>query len=134
MPRSRQPRENRRNFKLAVRLLPRQRRKVKRAARAAGVTVSAYLIRLIDARQSKRTVVEPPADLVPFPLLAQWQRAGNNVNQIARAMNRGRDPHADWIVGVMKELLTLMIEDQITRRFAIKYGAARIKKHFAAAG
>ena len=33
----------------------------------------------------------------------------------------------------MRELLTLMIEDQITRRFAVRHGAARLMKRFAGA-
>ena len=132
MPRTRKPREKRRSSMLAVRMLPRQRRKLKRSARAAGVTVSAYLTTLIDGRAPRRVAAEPPPDLVPYPLLAQWQRTGNTVNQIARAMHRGRSVDADWVLGAMRELLGLMIEDQITRRFALRYGAARIARHFAA--
>lgn len=133
MPRSTLPRESR-SEKLDVRVKPAQRRKVKRAARAAGITVSAYLSEMIDNKPQRRMVADAPADLVPYPLLAQWQRAGNNVNQIARGLHRGRDVDAAWITAAMKDLLTLMVEDQITRRFALKFGARRLLKRFAVAG
>jgi hypothetical protein len=134
MPRPRKTRNDRRTGTVAVRLLPRQRRKVKREARAAGVTVSAYLTTLIDNRPLRTSSAEPPPDLVPYPLLAQWQRAGNNINQLARAAHRGRTVEADWMLGAMRELLTLMIDDQITRRFAMRYGAALLAERFATAG
>ena len=134
MPRTKKFRNNGRSSMLAVRLLPRQRNKVKRAARAAGVTVSAYLTAIIDGRRPRRAASEPPADLVPYPLLAQWQRAGNNVNQLARAAHRGRMVDADWAIAAMRDLLALMIDDQITRRIAMRYGAARLARRFATAG
>lgn len=134
MPRTRKSRNARRSSMLAVRLLPKQRRKVRRAARAAGVTVSAYLTTLIDGKRRRRAAAGPPADLVPYPLLAQWQRAGNNINQLARAAHRGRTIESDWALAAMRELLALMIDDQITRRIAFRYGAARLARRFATAG
>lgn len=92
------------------------------------------MARLIDGKPL--TMADPASqpDLVPYPLLAQWQRAGNNVNQIARAIHRGRTVEATWIVSAMKELLALMIEDQITMRFAARHGAKRLASRAAALG
>lgn len=134
MPRSKKSRESRRCSKIAIRLLPKQRRKLVRAARTSGLTLSAYLSTLIDAKPRRSRAIEPPPDLVPFPLLAQWQRAGNNINQIARAVHRGRTVEAEWLVMSMNELLALMIEDQITRRYAVRFGADGIARRAATLG
>ncbi len=134
MSRLKKSREARRSAKIAVRLLPKQRRKLDRAARNSGLTLSAYLGTLIDGRSRKEEPLAAPAEIVPYPLLAQWQRAGNNINQIARALHRGRAVEADWVVRSMNELLALMIEDQITRRYALRYGAAQLASQTASLG
>lgn len=129
MPRpNKSPRSKRSHF-LGVRLLTAQRRKVCRSARASGLTVSAYISHLIDGDRTAMTFPAPAADLVPSALLAQWQRAGNNLNQIARSMNRGRDTAAEWIVDAVRELMALMIEDQLTKRHALRFGVSRIALH-----
>ena len=126
MPRPRKTRQDRRICFVGVRLRTDQRRKVRRRARAAGVSVSTYLSRVIDGEPVVQQHVEPSLDLVPIPLLAQWQRVGNNVNQLTRAENRGRDPAADAIVGAMHELLKVMLEDQFARRYALRFGSTAI--------
>ena len=127
MPRPRKTRQDRRICFVGVRLRTDQRRKVRRHARAAGVSVSTYLSRFIDGEPLVQQHAEPPLDLAPLPLLAQWQRVGNNVNQLTRAENRGRDPAADAVVGAMHALLKVMLEDQFARRYALRFGSTAIE-------
>lgn len=132
MPRSKKPKDELRRSFVGARLLTRQRSKLQRGARSEGVSISSYLGQLIDGSPAKRKPVEPPPDLVPYLLLAQWQRVGNNINQIARSLNRGRSPDQDWIVGAMRELFLLMIEDQLSRRYALRHGLVRIEQKLSA--
>ena len=134
MPRPRKSHEDRRICFVGVRLRTDQRRKVRRHARAAGVSVSTYLSRFIDGEPLVQQYAEPPLDLVPIPLLAQWQRVGNNINQLTRAEKGGRDPAADVIVAAMHELLDVMLEDQFARRYALRYGIADITLRLSHAG
>lgn len=134
MPRSKKSRDELRRSFVGARLLARQRSKLQRGARSEGVSISAYLGQLIDGGSARHKPVEPPSDLVPYLLLAQWQRIGNNINQIARALNRGRSPDDDWIIGSMRELLSLMIEDQLSRRYALRHGLVRIEHRLSADG
>lgn len=126
MPRPNKSSRYKRSQHLGVRLLTAQRRKLVRCARTAGLTISAYVSHLIDGDGGSITLAPPPAEIVPSALLAQWQRAGNNLNQIARAMNRGRDTGIEWIVDAVRELMALMIEDQLTRRHALQFGVSHI--------
>lgn len=126
MPRPAKMPDNRRIASVTVRLTTAQREKIRTAAQAAGIqTMSRYLSRLIDGEAP--AVLHPAGDagLAPYELVAQWQRAGNNINQIARALNRGRDAELDWLLDTLRSILALMIQDQITRRYALKHGLAR---------
>lgn len=125
MPRPTKTPEDRRIATITVRLTAAQRDKIRAAASAAGLpTLSSYLSDWIDGHLSPNQPPRLDADLAPFELVAQWQRAGNNINQIARALNRGRDAELDWLLATLRSTFALMVEDQITRRYAIKHGLA----------
>lgn len=123
MPRPRKTRNEGKSAMIAIRLTQSQRVKLSDAAEQAGVSISGYLSHLIDGDVPNIVSTASAPDVVPYTLLAQWQRAGNNINQLARSVHRGRDQELDWLLGALRELLTLMVEDQISRRYAMRFGA-----------
>lgn len=131
MPRPRKTRNERRSATIAIRLTQSQRAKISDAAERAGISISGYLSHLIDGEVPNIAPSDHQADLAPYAIVAQWQRAGNNINQLARSVHRGRDPELDWLLGALSELLSLMMEDQITRRYAMRFGADDIMNRLA---
>lgn len=55
-------------------------------AHYAGLTVSEYI-----RRAALKIVIKPPRASVPREAMAELNRIGININQIARALNRGRE-------------------------------------------
>lgn len=122
MPRPRKPQDDRRTCHVGVRLRQAQRRKLRAKAAALGISVSAFIAAVAEDTSPSRPLVVADPDLAPIALLVQWQRIGNNVNQIARALNRGRDPDAAEIVDTLQAVIGVMIEDQLARRYALRLG------------
>ena len=76
-------------------------------AHAAGITLSQLMRTLTDAHLAERPVEPLPRRRVAWradpELLRQIGAAGNNVNQLARAVNAGRigEPHADALLDAL---------------------------------
>lgn len=51
-------------------------------------------------------------------LFAELSRLGNNLNQIARAFNRGRDIDRDRVVHLVAQTWRTMLADEVTARYA----------------
>lgn len=49
-------------------------------------------------------------------LFAQLSAIGNNLNQIARSLNRGRDPAAAHLTDELAALFRVMMADEVTAR------------------
>lgn len=59
---------------------------IQQMAHYAGLTVSEYI-----RRAALKIVIKPPRTSVPREAMAELNRIGININQIARALNRGRE-------------------------------------------
>jgi hypothetical protein len=58
---------------------------IQQMAHYAGLTVSEYI-----RRAALKIIIKPPRTSVPREAMAELNRIGININQIARALNRGR--------------------------------------------
>jgi hypothetical protein len=71
---------------------PAERAQLDAAAERAGMTVSAFMRQQCLGTAGPRAVRRPPVERAALAqLLAQLGKCGSNLNQIARALNRGRD-------------------------------------------
>lgn len=71
---------------VTIRLTKAERARLEQRASAAGLTVSAWSAQALAG--GRITVETKPAALVlPLELIAEFKRIGNNVNQIAHALN-----------------------------------------------
>lgn len=59
---------------------------IQQMAHYAGLTVSEYI-----RRAALKIVIKPPPATVPREAMRKLDRIGININQIARALNRGRE-------------------------------------------
>jgi hypothetical protein len=89
---------------VTIRLTKAERARLEQRASAAGLTVSAFAAQALAG--GRITVETKPAALVlPLELIAEFKRIGNNVNQIAHALN-SRKPVAD--AAVAREFLSFI--------------------------
>lgn len=71
--------------RIAFRVTMTERAQIEAAAAASGVTVSDYARALVMTARPPR----PPRDKTSAAILSELNRAGVNLNQIARILNRG---------------------------------------------
>ena len=95
--------------RLTVRLSLQDRQEIERRAEAMGVTPSGYLRTCaLSAPQVKARRRKPTADQVELTrLLVALSRIGNNLNQIARALNAGSAYRPDELRESLQALLAL---------------------------
>lgn len=84
-------------------------------ASKAGQRLSDYArTRTLAGRAPAKKVVQVEA-MAP-ELFAELSAIGNNINQIARALNRGRDPGTAHLAEQLAELFRVMMADEVTAR------------------
>lgn len=93
-----------------MRLTVSERLRVEQRAAAAGLTVSAWSARAVTGAEV--TVAVTPTAPLPPGLIAELKRIGNNINQIAAALNTGRQVPATEIVAKMRDLLQALVRDE----------------------
>jgi uncharacterized protein (DUF1778 family) len=95
--RTRSGSEMRQRQKLALmRCTPDEHAQLEAAANRAGLTVSAFMRHQCLGTAGPRAVRRAPVERAALSqLLAQLGKCGSNLNQIARALNRGRDEPDD---------------------------------------
>ncbi len=118
----------RRTETIAFRVTPEDRARFEEAASEAGLSLSTFLTSLTDRRLDRlRThldeiratqAYQEPAGRQPVPpeLLAELRRIGNNINQIAHAVNSGLPVDTRRLVQHMKALLDLIHEHNLSPR------------------
>jgi hypothetical protein len=92
-PRSRRSGSNKRQrgVPVSMRLLPSERAEVETRARAAGLSIGSYLRASALGSSGPRARRSPPVNAEALAhAVAQLNKAGNNLNQIARVLNAGR--------------------------------------------
>lgn len=83
-----------RSAAIGVRLTSEERAELDRRADAAGLTASAYLRACGLGDAGPRAARKPPvAKQEMVRILGQLGKIGSNLNQLARAVNRGADPN-----------------------------------------
>jgi hypothetical protein len=111
---------------ITVRLTKAERTRLEQRAAAAGLTVSAFSAQALNG--GRVTVETKPAAIVlPPELVAEFKRIGNNLNQIAYALN-ARKAVADG--GVAKNFLDFvraLLRDQYLSSRAAPIAAAYVK-------
>lgn len=97
---------------VSIRLLPADYERLKSNAAAAGLSVSGMAERLV---RGARVRIEPssvPAPLSPA-LMAELKRIGNNLNQIAHALNSNLPPDVTFTAGTLHSLIQQLARDEI---------------------
>jgi hypothetical protein len=94
-----------------VRMTKAERVRLEQRAAAAGLTVSAYAAQaLADGRV---TVEHQPAQLVLAPdVVAEFKRVGNNLNQIAHALNAFRPVPEGKLAATVHEFLQILLRNE----------------------
>jgi uncharacterized protein (DUF1778 family) len=84
---------------------------VKEAATEAGLTLGSYIRETLLRAPKTGTRRRARADVaVLSKLIAELNRVGGNINQIARAINRGEQPERGWLWEALLCLLEVMRE------------------------
>ena len=95
----------------AVRLTTPERIDLELKADAAGIELSDWVRRQLTAVPIKRPKIAP----TDASLITELNRIGNNVNQIARQINRGRDHDPEHLGHVMFQLSSVL--ENLVRRY-----------------
>ncbi len=78
---------------------------IEKRARAAGLSTAAYLRACALGHQGPRSQRRPPVELEQFgKAIAELNKIGSNVNQIAHAVNLGKDPDRILLKRMAEEL------------------------------
>lgn len=94
---------------VTVRLTKAERTRLEFRASAAGLTVSAFASQLLNGG---RVTVESKAALnVPPELLAEFKRIGNNVNQIAYALNSRKAVPEGAVAKIFRDMVMALTKD-----------------------
>lgn len=82
---------------------------VEDGARNAGLTIGSYIRQTMLAAPKTRTRRVARADVAALAkLIAELNRIGGNINQIARAANGGEQPESTWLRVTLQLLLQTM--------------------------
>ncbi|MHA7066799.1 MobC family plasmid mobilization relaxosome protein [Azospirillum argentinense] len=93
-----------------LRLMSDVKEKWEKAAKAAGTDLSGWLRRAADAALAGGIESHQAAEAERRALRLELARIGNNLNQIARAVNSKESPHAHALDGIRAELARLNAE------------------------
>lgn len=115
----------RRTVTLGIRCTPTERSQVRAAAAAEGITSAAFARRvLLAAATDRRRLDIRPSSLHP-EVRRELGRLGNNLNQIARALNSAREMSPNELKEVSEELGDVITELRLQLRvptpFVLKY-------------
>jgi hypothetical protein len=94
---------------VALRCTAQERSAIDEAARQAGLSIGAYLRALALGNAGPRAVRRPPIERKELArLLGQLGKIGSNVNQLARAFNRGgRAPALAELAALRQEIVQI---------------------------
>jgi hypothetical protein len=103
-----------RNRHITIRLTEAERAAIDERAERAGLTTGSHARQLLLGAPAPRQVRRPPVERVLLAkLLGQLGKAGGNLNQIARALNRGRDLYGDAFLeatGSLRDIRNALLE------------------------
>lgn len=111
---------------ITVRLTKAERARIEQRASAAALTVSAWAAQALTKGQV--TVETRPAALVlPPDLIAEFKRIGNNVNQIAHALNARKPVAEKAVADAFLDFVKALLRDEYLRSRAAPGAAAFLK-------
>jgi hypothetical protein len=85
--------KRRRTAHITIRLTPDERAAIDESAQRAGLTAGSHARSILLGAPTPRQVRRPPVERRELAqLLGEVGRVGNNLNQIARALNSGAEP------------------------------------------
>jgi len=113
----------RRSETIAFRVSTEEKLRLEDAAIEAGMTLSGYLAAILDRRittlKSRLAEMHEPRMHRPEPrtlhpdVMRELSRIGNNINQIAHALNSGLPPEPRHMVLQLQKLMTLIYENNL---------------------
>ena len=90
---------------MQARVTPDEYTAIEKRARAAGLSTAAYLRACALGDKGPRSQRRPPVELEQFGrAIAELNKIGSNVNQIAHAVNLGKDPDRILLKRMAEEL------------------------------
>lgn len=114
----------RKNETIAFRVTAAERERLENAAIDAGMSLSGYLASMLERRTDhiRARLAEmqrppaPPETIKPAlspEALHELRRIGNNINQIAHALNSGLPPEPQHLVHQLQKLLHLLFQNNL---------------------
>lgn len=97
--------QRQRQQSVRARVTPDEYAAIEKRARAAGLSTAAYLRACALGDKGPRSQRRPPVELEQFgKAIAELNKIGSNVNQIAHAVNLGKDPDRILLKRMAEEL------------------------------
>lgn len=115
----------RKNETIAFRVTTAERERLENAAIDAGMSLSGYLAAMLERRtdhmRSRLAEMQRPPPIPPTPktpalspeALHELRRIGNNINQIAHALNSGLPPEPQHLVQQLQKLLHIIFQNNL---------------------
>ncbi len=111
---------------VTVRLTKAERTRIEQRAAAAGLTVSAWAAQALAV--GRITVETKPAALVlPVELVAEFKRIGNNLNQIAHALNARKAVAEGAVATEFRGFITALLRHEALRARGTPLAAQLLK-------
>jgi hypothetical protein len=114
MPRKRTHEAAARTQMITVRLTPEVYARISTEASRLGLSRAGYIHHLIESKKVEAAPADP--DLLPVALINQLKRIGNNLNQIAHAVNGALPPSQHLTVTTLRDLITTIVDNELLAR------------------
>ncbi|MDX2287217.1 MAG: plasmid mobilization relaxosome protein MobC [Hyphomicrobiaceae bacterium] len=106
----------RRNRQINIRVSDADYERLLIAATKLGLKITAYCERRLFAKRIEVEVAETVLHRLDPALFAELRRIGNNLNQVAHALNSGLPPHLGMTARAMNDLLQALLRDDLLSR------------------
>lgn len=111
---------------ITVRLTKAERVRIEHRAAAGGLTVSAWAAQVL-ARGQVTVEAKPAAVVLPPELIAEFKRIGNNLNQIAHALNARMPADHARLPRLWNDFISAILRDQYLQGRAAPFAKAILK-------
>lgn len=116
MPRIPASQAQRRNRQINIRVSDADYERLSLAALKLGLKITAYCERRILRGRIAVEIAETTVHRIDPALFSELRRIGNNLNQVAHALNSGLPPHLGMTARAMNDLLQALLRDDLLSR------------------
>jgi hypothetical protein len=106
----------RRNRQINIRVTDEDHARLAMAASKIGLSLTAYCERLVIRPRRRIEIAQAVRHAIDPALFVELRRIGNNLNQIAHALNSGLPPHLGMTARSLNDLLQALLRDELLAR------------------